>query len=185
MLNNGQLDEALPGMTLRNWVEIVLAHELMHFRNRIARRDGEADTVIDAARYVDTAMASSFADTQVVRASYVDEVAARHVAWQVQQDRLGAPHALTPGALFVAAQAFAAAAVSPQGDYNDNGYMAALLPTLPAFGKQVGVWLGQVAGFGFHDDGAVNGATQQAIRDEVTFVQPSYATPLVFPSGMA
>lgn len=184
-VNNGQLDQAFAGGPVRSFLELVLAHELTHFRNRVERKALNADANLDAARYVDVAAATSRAGTNVVRAYFIDEIACRHVAWHVGQDRSGGSHSLAPGALFNAANAFALGGVQPRGDYGDNGYMASLVANPAGFSRQVGLWLKDVPGLHFNDRAAVDTATQQAIRDEVAFVQPSFAVPAVPPSGMA
>jgi hypothetical protein len=184
-MNNGLLDQALPGGAMRPFMELVLAHELTHFRNRVERKGLNNDTTLDAARYVDVAKATALAGTPNVRASFVDEIACRHVAWHVGQDRGGSSHTLAKGALFNAANAFARAAVNPARDYNDNGYMTSLVANPSAFNQQVALWLGDVARLHFNDRAAVDTGAQQWIRDDVAFVQPSFAPPPVPASGMA
>jgi hypothetical protein len=185
VLNNGQLDQSLPGGALRGFVELVMSHELTHFRNRVERKSMNNDANLDPARYVDVPKAASSNHTEWVRASFIDEIACRHVAWHVGQDRNGGSHDIDKGALFVSANGFAAAAVSPAKDYNDNGYMTSLLPKINDFQKQVGVWADDVATLSFNNDAALDAATKQRIRDEIAFVKPGYDLPLVFPNGMA
>lgn len=185
LVNNDELDQSGPGSAQRAFLQLVLPHELTHFRNNVLAVAMDTDALLDPARYVDPALAGTFPKTHLTRSHFIQELTCRHVAWHVLKDLQHAAAALQRGQFFNAANAFALAGVSPRGDYADSGYMQALVPRPDDFRRQVGLWLKDVDRMLFHDDPVKNGQAQQLMRDEIAFVQPTYALPLALPDGMA
>jgi hypothetical protein len=184
-MNNERMDRSVPGGDLRVFLQLVLAHELTHFRNRVHVQAMDSDANLDGARYVDTVAANSLANTHRTRSRFINELTARHVAWHVQRDLQHGADLLASGQFFNAANAFALAGVSPNTSYSDNGYMQSLIPLPFSFNFQVGLWMKEMDKMQYHDDPLKNGQTQQFMRDEIVFVQPSFTLPLVLPDGMA
>jgi len=185
LMNNDKMDNSVPGGTFRTFMKLVLAHELTHFRNRVNAANMDNDATFDSARYVDPVLADALGNTHRTRSRFINELACRHVAWRVQCDLQHTAAILEKGQFFNAANAFAFACVKPRGDYSDNGYMQALVPRVADFNRQVGLWMKDLDSMLFHNDAARNNEVRQLVRDEIAFVQPTYAVPLVEPDGMA
>jgi hypothetical protein len=88
------LDRAQPGDARHIGGMLSLAHELTHHRNRALVKRLRAEPVTPAD-YVDVGLATAFstspggAPTAETRATFIEEIACRSVAWQVYQELVG------------------------------------------------------------------------------------------------
>jgi hypothetical protein len=118
-----------------------------------------------------------------VRATFIDELVARHVAFNVDQEVLPPDLRTTPTPLayYKAALNFA----KNFNFYNDNGYMKDLSDNAPnLFREQVANWIGEMVHRQFHSDAKEN-AKRQIFFESVflSAVTSSFAEPSVDPSG--
>jgi hypothetical protein len=146
-------------------VRSVLSHELTHARNAAAAQALESTLDSDTAAYADTALAqaqtAAAGPTALVFSSFVDEICARHVEWNVAKEaegNTGAIPALRPDQL---AQAAILYFVREGFLFQDNGYIAGInaqgdASRLP----QLDLWLRRCATFSFTDDPGEEARTQ-------------------------
>jgi hypothetical protein len=203
------LDRAVPGGERHTGAILSLAHELNHVRNRVQANTLKAEP-ITAADYVDVALANASAaaggdPTTMTRATFIEEIGCRHLAWKVYQD-LVVNHAqamlasgvitrpaaiaeltttLLVGQLFRSAINFAVGAVNPGQAYLDNGYMSALLNGPAAtFNRQVAIWMVTANRFDYHNEGARTAEIRDTLTNEFNAASPGFATPGVAPAGL-
>jgi peptidoglycan hydrolase-like protein with peptidoglycan-binding domain len=199
IVSNDLLNESAPGHEMHAFAQLVLVHELTHFRNRVIGTQLFNETIV-AAQYVDLATAQALQAAAVAagnpnqfttntRRLYVEENACRHVAWNVWRDivlktSLVIQTNLATGQLFHSAFDFAKDGVSPSGAYFDNTYMSQLLASSPTdFNRQVGIWFDTVRSLDFIDDATKNQDVKDTIAGDVAAFQPQFNTPAVDPDG--
>jgi hypothetical protein len=176
VMDDAQMASAeLPGDD-RDLTQLMLVHELNHHRNR-QNAQNQVGTPITAGQYVNVPLALRLRTphtTNNVRELFIQELTARHVAYQVDEERLqarGQPtQPLQFGQFFNAALDFAAN--EPQA-YGDNGYMQTLAaaPDPRPFRRQVAIWMRNLTTQEFHSDPIQNGLTQQHFEIEFQFAQ--------------
>jgi peptidoglycan hydrolase-like protein with peptidoglycan-binding domain len=187
LFKDAELDSAKTSKDRRDFVVLEISHELTHHRNR-AEFDQQANKELPTSPnakqfFVDTDRAKNFTNTQFVRATFIDELVARHVAFQVDQEVL--PPDLrtipTPLAYYKAALNFAKNFTF----YNDNGYMEDLATNAPdLFRQQVANWIGEMVNRQFHSDAKENAKRQIFFQSVfLSAVTSSFAEPSVDPSG--
>lgn len=193
LFKDAELDSAKTGKDRRDFVVLEIAHELTHHRNR-AQFDQQAQKELPTSPnaqqfFVDPTRAQHFStlpnqqNTSAVRATFIDELVARHVAFQIDQE--GLPPDLrttpTPLAYYKAALNFARNFTF----YNDNGYMQDLATNAPQlFREQVAHWIEEMFVRQFHSDAKEN--TKRQIFFQSVFlaaVTTGFAEPSVEPSG--
>jgi len=209
IFQDSYLDRAVPGGERHTSALLSLAHELNHFRNRVAAITLDAEP-ITAADYVDVATANAVSaaggdPTTVTRATFIQEVGARHLAWKVYQD-LVVNHAqamlasgvitrpaaiaeltttLLAGQLLRATIKFAADGADNK-TYHDNGYMNSLEFFHPGatFNQQAAIWMQTANRFDYHNVAARTDEIRNTLTDEFNAASPGFATPGVAPAGL-
>jgi hypothetical protein len=183
------------GVTNRRFSKLVMAHELTHFRNRTILAAVEAEPGFPPTAYVNPVLAqttslppSNFKSNRT-RAIWCDEITCRHVAWHVSRDLDFAFHDLASGALFLSARGFTQAAAHPNADYQDSGYMAALIPLGNSMSQQVAMWLTSPVATQelFHYDTSIQDDVRFLIAAEAAFAVSVGFTfaPTVVADGLA
>ncbi len=209
IFGDSYLDRAVPGGERHTSAQLSVSHELIHVRNRVLANSLKAEPVT-AADYADVAFANAVAaatgdPTTMTRATFVEEIACRHLAWKVYQD-LVVNHArrmlasgvitraaaiaeltttLAAGQLFRSTIKFAVDGVNPIQTYLDNGYMSGLLnPPAPDFNRQTAIWMQTANRFNYHNEAARTDEIRDALTNEFSAVSPGFATPGVAPVGL-
>lgn len=151
---------------IRGWIvtqdgfasTLVLVHELAHFRNRhVVWSATQAPAAL-----VDPALGAGFTAAQIqgVRASLLNEIAARHTAYLTETGDGPFTGLPGPGQLFACAVKIA----SYPSVYNDCGVMQRLVDRADpaALADQVGLWLGGLSRFVFFEEGSEEQAAHAA-----------------------
>jgi hypothetical protein len=158
---------------------LVLAHEIAHYRNRLVVHLEARQP----APLVDLSLASGLPDAAVrgVRASFLNEVAARHTAYLAQEGASPATRLPEPGALFACAVKIAQ---YPEV-YNDCGLMRRLLSRGDddLLRDQVGLWLEPLAAFSFFEPGPLEAAHRAYLVEETSLAAAGRAAPRVPAEG--
>ena len=147
-------------------VATVLLHELTHLRNLAATNAMLNTSDTDVTAYADTALAQTLSaavgPTAGVFASFVDEICARHVEWNVRQEVEGNPTAI----VLLKPEELAQAAIfyfdrTAGFAFADNGYVDGINAQGDAKRfPQLDLWLQRCATFSFSDDPAEEARTK-------------------------
>jgi hypothetical protein len=147
-------------------VATVLLHELTHLRNLAVTRALFLTSDTDVTAYADTALARALSATVFptanVFASFVDEICARHIEWNVRQEVEGNPTAI----VLLKPEELAQAAIfyfvrQANAAFPDNGYVAGINAQGDAKRfAQLDLWLQRCATLSFSDDPAEEGRTK-------------------------
>jgi hypothetical protein len=186
-----------------------LTHELNHVRNRVMAITLNAEP-ITPADYVDVGKANAAGaggePTTFTRATFIEEIGCRHLAWKVYQD-LVVNHAqamlasgvitrpaavaeltatLLTGQLFRSTINFATIGANPNKAYLDNGYMSNFLMFGSAadLKRQAAIWMRTANRFDYHNVAARTDEIRNTLIDEFNAVSPGFATPGVAPAGL-
>lgn len=175
LFNDTVMAETNPGHCLHFYGMLMMAHEMMHFRNRdffVALDHSTVD--MNPALFVNSIQANGFAGTQIVASRYMQELICDHVAFRVKQDtdlRFGHPSPAPQGGQF-----YRFALNLGRRTY-DNGYLTALTPA--EYNHQIAIWMKAAGERLFHDDPAKNQNVKQLFDSEFAAAQPGFATPTV------
>jgi hypothetical protein len=199
----------------RDFAKLVFIHELTHHRTRanisrllIQGRDLENQVrpapsllspLLDPI-YADPPLALKFPKpvkgpvpagaarppgTFQVRATFVNECAARHVAWNLSHELTFGPPPppLLPGQLYRQS----IERLEDTGSYGDNGYVTELRKkSVAQSDKQAGLWLADVAKQTFHGDPKLNATVQAFHASEAALAASTgFKRPTVKPDGQA
>jgi Putative peptidoglycan binding domain len=202
------LDRAAPGGERHTGAILSLSHELNHVRNRVMANTLNAEP-ITAADYVDVGRANAAGaggdPTTFTRATFIEEIGCRHLAWKVYQD-LVVNHAeamlasgvltrpaavgeltttLLAGQLFRATIKFAIDGLHTD-TYHDNGYMSSIefFHPLAIFNQQAAIWMQTANRFDYHNEAARTGEIRDTLTNEFNAASPGFATPNVAPAGL-
>jgi hypothetical protein len=160
---------------------LVLTHEIAHFRNRLRVWRAAYSAVV----LVDEAMAEGIDPVEVgwVRATFLNEVAARHTAYLADTGFTPGRDALPqPGALFACARTIA----SYPEVYNDTGVVRRLLARgdEALVRDQVGAWLEGLEAFSFFAPGSEHERLHRAyLEAEVALAAQGRDAPCVDAEG--
>ncbi|MBE1551780.1 hypothetical protein GGC64_005867 [Mycobacterium sp. OAS707] len=206
---DGYLDRAVPGGERHVGAMLSLTHELNHVRNRVIAKALNAEP-ITPTDYVDVGKANAAGaggePTTFTRATFIEEVGCRHLAWKVYQDLVG-NHAqamlasgvitrpaaiaeltatLLAGQLFRSTINFATLGANPSIAYRDNGYMSNFLMfgSSADLNRQAAVWMRTANRFDYHNVAARTDEIRNTLTDEFNAVSPGFATPGVAPAGL-
>jgi hypothetical protein len=190
IISNGVVDAGRTAGAGREFLALVLTHELTHFRNRDFFIALQLSTPgANPTYYVDLAKANAHANTQERPWYIMGELVCNHVSWRVQQDlrhkATGAAIKANPDkkGFFRYALALNAAGKT---NWPDNGYLADL-EAAGKFRQQIAEWLQKIGGEKalYHDDPAKNAAVRQFMKDVYDEVKPAFAVPAEAAEGGA
>ncbi|HWC26796.1 MAG TPA: peptidoglycan-binding protein [Solirubrobacteraceae bacterium] len=149
-------------------VRSVVAHELTHLRNIDNSRQLQATPDTDATVYASTALAQQFSSagrTVDVLTTFVEEICARHVEWNIVKEAEGNALAITTltGEQLVQAAIFYF--IEEAFLFFDNGYMAAINAQGDQLRfRQLELWLRICANRSFSDDASEEARTRALFR---------------------
>ncbi|MFG2076334.1 peptidoglycan-binding domain-containing protein [Nonomuraea maritima] len=171
---------ASTGQRVQDRLDTTLLHELTHFRNQGNEAAILNTPDLDAATYVDPLRAAQWTaagrPTAEVLLEFLQEIAARHVEWHVQQEVQGTPIGiaqLTP-------EQFAAAVVFYLGhfpglfDHAQDGYVHDLgtrADAVVARLSQAALWLRRLGEFTFSDRPDQEAAVRQRLEKAASVCQ--------------